>query len=263
VRLLSELPRAHNAVEFLDVPVSPSDLEESLSDISRLNRYFGGSWVTRSHLIRLLGRRRGGPVTVLDVGSGGADILVQLVRWARRRGRRFRVIAVDRDRQILEVARRRASAYPEISFVQADGLHLPVRVGGVDAAISSLTLHHLEPDAAPHLLAEMARISRVGFVVNDLMRSRVAYALVWLATRLFAWSHMSRHDGPLSVLRAYTSGEIRALARQAGVGRVRIIRHPFCVRLAVVGYLGGGLRPPSDTSPLGLRGQSPRSGDRR
>lgn len=233
--LFAALSRAHDAVELLDVPASESDLEECLSDISRLNRYFGGSWVTRCHLIRLLGKESGKPVTILDVGSGGADIPIRLVGWARRRGRRFRVIAVDRDRKILEVARRRARAYPEIAFVQADGLQLPVKVGGVDAAISSLTLHHLEPDAAPHLLAEMSRISRIGFVVNDLVRSRVAYALVWLATRLFAWNRISRHDGPLSVLRAYTPREIRSLAARAGVGRISIVRHPFCVRLAVVG----------------------------
>ena len=233
--LLPELPRVQNAVELLDAPLSSSDLEESLGDISRLNRYFGGSWVTRSHLVRLLRTRRGEPVTVLDVGSGGADIPVQLVCWARRRGVSLRVIAVDRNRQILEVARRRAAAYPEICFVQADGLQLPVMAGGVDAAISSLTLHHLEPDAAPGLLAEMGRASRLGFVVNDLMRSRTAYVLVWLATRLFAWNRMSRHDGPLSVLRAYSAREIGALAERAGVSPVRITRHPLCLRLAVVG----------------------------
>lgn len=233
--LLPELPRAHNAVELLDGPASLAELEANFSDISRLNRYFGGSWVTRSHLVRLLGERRAEPVTVLDVGSGGADIPVELVRWARRRGLPLRVIGVDRDRRIIDVARRRAAAYPEISFIQADGLHLPVRAGGVAAAISSLTLHHLEPAAAPHLLAEMARISRLGFVVNDLMRSRVAYAFVWLATRLFAWNRMSRHDGPLSVLRAYTAREIGALAERAGISRIRIIRYRLLLRLAVVG----------------------------
>ncbi len=233
--LFGSLPRAEDAVEWLDVPVPVSDLEASLSDVSRLNRYFGGSWVTRSHLLRLLPARGEEPVTVLDVGSGGADIPIQLVRWARRRGRRFRVIALDRDRRILEVARRRARAYPEISFVQADGLQVPVRSRGVDAAISSLTLHHLEPADAPLLLAEMARAARIGFVVNDLIRSRLAYALVWLVTRLFAWSHLSRHDGPLSVLRAYTPQEIGRLAERAGVGRIRIVRHPFCLRLAVLG----------------------------
>ncbi|MBI3029968.1 MAG: methyltransferase domain-containing protein [Candidatus Rokubacteria bacterium] len=260
--LLRQLPRAENAVELLDAPPSTPDLEETLSDISRLNHWFGGARVTRLHLVRLLGAPRAERVTVLDVGSGGADIPIRLVRWARRRGISFRVIALDRERRILEVARRRAAAYPEISFVQADALHLPVRGGGVDAAISSLTLHHLEPDVAPGLLAEMGRVSRRGFVVNDLMRSRVAYGLVWLATRLFAWNRMSRHDGPLSVRRAYSAREIRSLAERAGVSPLRIVRHPLWLRLAVVGYLGGGLRPPSDPSPLRLRGQSPRSNGR-
>lgn len=233
--LLAQLPRVRNAVELLEAPPSAADLEQSLSDIARLNRCFGGAWVTLSHLIRLLGARRDEPVTVIDVGSGGADIPIRLVRWARRRGRRLRVIALDRDGRILAVARRRAAAYPEIAFVQADALQLPLRPRGVDAAISSLTLHHLEPDAAPGLLAEMARVSRHGFVVNDLIRSRAAYALVWLATRLFAGNPISRHDGPLSVLRAYTAGEIGALAEQAGIPRVRITRYPLLLRLAVVG----------------------------
>lgn len=234
VPFLRALPRADNAVELLDGTCSVFDLEANLRDIAVLNR-FGGSWVTRSHLAGLLRDRRAGPVTVLDVGSGGADIPVRLVRWARRRGQRLRVLAVDRDRQILDVGRRRASRFPEIFFIQADGLNLPVKSGGVDVVISSLTLHHVEPHAAPRFLAEMAAAARAGFVVNDLMRGRLAYALVWIATRLFGRNRMTRHDGPLSVLRAYTVEEIRALARQAGVGRISIVRHPLCVRLAVVG----------------------------
>src|SRR3972149_2849282 len=69
--LLPDLPRIQNAVELLDGPASLSELEANFRDISRLNRYFGGSWVTRSHLVRLLGERLSGSVTVLDVGSGG------------------------------------------------------------------------------------------------------------------------------------------------------------------------------------------------
>jgi len=46
---------------------------------------------------------------------------------------------------------------------------------------------------------------------------------------------MSRHDGPLSVLRAYSASEIRSLAERAGVSPVRIVRHPLWLRLAVVG----------------------------
>lgn len=236
---MASLPRATGARELLDAPAPPSDLEESLRDVARLNRFFGGTWVLRSHVARLLvgipARQR---ITILDVGTGGADLPVALVSWARRTGRSIRVVALDRSEQILAIARRSATRYPEIVFLQGDGLHLPVKTAGIDVAVVSLTLHHLEPADAAALLAELHRSARIGFVVNDLIRSRPAYWLVRLATRLFTRSRMARHDGPLSVLRAYTSVEILELARRAGLGGIRIVRYPWLSRLAVVGRKG-------------------------
>ena len=68
--------------------------------------------------------------------------------------------------------------------------------------------------------------------MNDLVRSRTAYALVWLMTRLFTRSAMSRHDGPLSVQRAYVR-EVSGLCEKAGLFDASIVHHwpyfRFCV----------------------------------
>lgn len=230
------LPRAIDARELLDAPAPPSDLETSLRDVARLNRFFGGAWMIRAQVARLLdGIPADRTVTILDVGTGGADLPIALVRWARGSGRRIRVLALDRNDQVLAIARRFASQYPEIVFLRGDGRRLPVKANAVDVALVSLTLHHLEPAEAAGLLAELHRAARIGFVVNDLIRSRPAYWLVWLATRLFTRSRMSRHDGPLSVLRAYTPVEILELARRAGLAGIRVFRYPWLSRLAVVG----------------------------
>lgn len=236
---MTPLPRAIAARELLDAPAPLSDLEESLRDVARLNRFFGGTWMIRAQVARLLdGISADRTVTILDVGTGGADLPIALVRWARGSGRRIRVLALDRNDQVLAIARRFAGQYPEIAFLHGDGRRLPVKTSAVDVALVSLTLHHLEPSEAAGLLAELHRAARIGFVVNDLIRSRPAYWLVWLATRLFTRSRMSRHDGPLSVLRAYTPVEIRELARQVGLAGIRIIRYPWLSRLAVVGRKG-------------------------
>lgn len=233
--ILAQLARADNAAEMLDGPVPLADLAESLRDVARLNRLFGGRLVTLAHVKRLLAvLPADGRITVLDVGTGGADIPVALVRWARRARRPIRVIALDRDYQTLSVARRAATRYPEILLLQADALALPLRSGSVDVAISALTLHHLEPSPARACLVAMDAVVRVGFVVNDLVRSRAAYALVWLATRLLARSGMSRHDGPLSVLRAYTPAEVRALCEQAGLLDVVVHRYRPLLRQCAV-----------------------------
>ena len=229
------LPRAADAVELLDLPAPAADLSQCLDDVARLNGLFGGRRVTLIHVCRML--RRVPPdrvATVLDVGTGGADVPRALVRWARRTGRRIRVYALDRDAATLEVGRRALDGYPEIALLHGDALALPFRARSIDVVISALMLHHLEPAAAAASLAAMDRTARVGFVVNDLFRSRAAHAAVWLATRLLARNRMSRHDGPLSVLRAYTPGEVRGLCARAGLADVRVRRYPALLRQCAV-----------------------------
>ena len=57
---------------------------------------------------------------------------------------------------------------------------------------------------------------------------------MWLLTRLFAKSRMSRHDGPMSVQRAYVREELRALCEKAGLFDARIVRYPPLLRQCVV-----------------------------
>jgi hypothetical protein len=102
--------------------------------------------------------------------------------------------------------------YPEITFLRGDALALPIRSEAVDLTISAMTLHHLEPDAGVRYLAEMDRAARVGFVVNDLVRSRAAHWVVWLITRFITRGAISRHDGPLpcACTRREVSGSAKA-----------------------------------------------------
>jgi 2-polyprenyl-3-methyl-5-hydroxy-6-metoxy-1,4-benzoquinol methylase len=241
MRLLPRLPRAEHAVEMLDRPALFVDLAQSLADIARLNALFGGRLITLMHVKRLLAHApRQRAITVLDVGTGGADIPRALARWARRAGRRIRILALDRDPAMLAFARHATVAYPEIVLLQGDALAMPLRPGSVDLVISALTLHHLEPAAAMRYLAAMDRTARIGLVVNDLMRSRAAYIVVWLATRALTRNRMSRHDGPLSVLRAYTPDEVRALCEKAGLFAVRVLRYPHLARQCAVGAKPSG-----------------------
>ena len=70
---------------MLDRPVPFPDLQRSLRDIERLNALFGGRAETLAAVARLLQHVPAGRVaTVLDVGTGSADIPRALVRRARR-----------------------------------------------------------------------------------------------------------------------------------------------------------------------------------
>jgi 2-polyprenyl-3-methyl-5-hydroxy-6-metoxy-1,4-benzoquinol methylase len=229
------MKRAENALELMDRPLPGATLAASLADIERLNAWFGGHRLTLRELTRVVRQvPRDRRLTVLDVGGGRGDLALRLLAWARGQGRTIRVILLERDAGAIALARQHCAGAPEIVFIQADAAAMPLREGGVDVAVSALTLHHLEPDAAASMLGEMRAAASRAVIVNDLLRTRVAWVLVWLATRLFARHPISRHDGPLSVRRSYSADEIATLAEKAGVGRFTVRRYRGLARLLFV-----------------------------
>jgi ubiquinone/menaquinone biosynthesis C-methylase UbiE len=227
--------RAEHAIEYLDGPLPAGDLAATLADVERLNARFGGHSLTMAEVTSRASRvPRDRPFVVLDVGGGRGDLAIHLVRWARRAGRRIRVIVLDRDATTVAIGRHHCASYPEIAFVRGDATALPVREACVDLVVTVLTLHHLEPDAAATALAEMRAAARSALVVNDLLRTRASWLLVWLATHLFARHPVSRHDGPLSVRRAYSVEELAVLAEKAGLAHAGTRRFPWRARVLMV-----------------------------
>jgi len=212
----------------------PSELAENLDDIGRVNRLGGGVRVVLRHLPELLdGLPWERPVEILDLGTGGADIPVAVADWLRRRNRSARIVASDVSEEVLAVARRRIGRRHEIDTARYDALAVPLPDRAVDIVLSSLTMHHFEPEDAARLLGEMQRLGRVGFILNDIARSAPGYAVAWVASRLGTRNRLTRHDMPLSVRRAYAPAELEALLAAAGIEGARVTTHPL-FRMAAV-----------------------------
>jgi SAM-dependent methyltransferase len=149
---------------------------------------------------------------VLDVATGGADLPIALHDWSVQHDRPLQLLASDLNPQVLAVTQREVGARP-IALLRHDALRLPFADGAVDIVTCTQALHHFSRDAAAALLRELARVARLGVIINDLRRSYLAY---WGA-RLLAYgpvSALGRHDGPLSVLRAYTPLELSELVQR-------------------------------------------------
>ncbi|HVC34196.1 MAG TPA: methyltransferase domain-containing protein [Chloroflexota bacterium] len=197
----------------------PAVLAENLADIRQVNRWLGGTWLTIRALDHLTaGMPPGAAVSILDVATGSADLPEAIIAEARRRGLVVRLLATDVSEQILGLARCRVSTAMEFAVV--DGRFLPFANDSFDVVTCSLVLHHLDPDAAVAMLREMSRVARRGIVVNDLVRSRIGYWGAWLLCHLLTSNPLTRHDGPLSVRRSYTYGEMTALAERAGLDHI-------------------------------------------
>jgi ubiquinone/menaquinone biosynthesis C-methylase UbiE len=213
--------RARGA-EILDGPVtSQALLAGSFREVWGVNRYLGGMAVLRRHLRPLV---QGPASTLVDVAGGTGDVAMALIRWAAGRGTDLQVTLVDHHPQVLAIARTRAAAAPGLSVVAGDGRRLPFADRSFDVALCNLALHHFDEADAVLLLQELDRVSRRGWVVADLERHPLAYGAARLLARTLWRNPITRHDGPLSVRRAYRAAEAAELVRAAGV-RAGVYRH--------------------------------------
>jgi hypothetical protein len=243
------MKRLVDVEELLDGPLDdPAVLRGNLRDLERTNRWLGGVTLSAHGIAALAGGRES--LTVLDVGTGAADIPVALLERAARDGRRLRVTGIDSRPEVLAaaVARRpRLAATDGLELHVCDGRSLPFPDRSFDIAHTSMVVHHLAPSAAVGLLREMGRVARCGIVVNDLRRGRGAWLGAWLLSRVATRNRYTRHDAPMSVGRAYSVGELTSLVAAAGL-RVESVRRggPFGHRVvlaataAVSGVPGDG-----------------------
>jgi SAM-dependent methyltransferase len=207
----SLLQTRSTAHELLDgEQLDERELRTNLREMAMLNRLPGGIGDSVRAVSRLLDGGTDG--SVLDIGTGSGDFVRRLLR-----GRAVSVIAADLRPEVLAIASRNLANSNGVTFLQADARALPLADDSVDVVHASLLLHHLEPDEVVSALHEMGRVARLGVVVNDLRRGRLAFAMTAATVLGLSRGRYTRHDGVLSARRAYTLAELDGLAGEAGI----------------------------------------------
>jgi ubiquinone/menaquinone biosynthesis C-methylase UbiE len=216
--------RLQNAKEHLDEPASDlASLETDLIHIENVNRWLGGWRAAFSAISPWLNRQS--VTRILDVGCGSADVPRMIAERAARARSAVWIVAADRSRQILGIAERRTASHPGIRFTQADATHLPFADDAFDIVIMSLALHHFEGAARIQVLHELGRVARRRVLINELERCWPNYVGArLLAATAWRGNCMARHDGPVSVLRSFTRGELDEEMRAAGLTDVSVKR---------------------------------------
>jgi SAM-dependent methyltransferase len=233
-------PKRRRGVEYLEQPgVADVDRVRAQRDIVRSNALFGG---TRALLLAMMpwlserGRSRSRDrvsvsvdATLLDVGTGLADLPQQLKNLAWRHGSAVRTIGLDASHALLATARAEGRID---GAVRGDALRLPFADRSIDVVICSQLLHHFEHEHAVRLLAELHRVARQRVIVSDLRRSWMAVAGYWLSSIVLRFHPITRHDGVISILRGFTARELRGMVLSATGETVEPdIRHRLGFRL--------------------------------
>ncbi len=208
---------------------SAAEVESSLRDLGRINRWFGGIGTLRTMLERVAtesGRRE---FSLLDVGAASGDVAAQAREQLQARGIRMRPVLLDRAASHLRSAN-------GTRRVVGDAQALPFADSSFDLVACSLLAHHLEPGELAHFVNEAQRVARLAVLINDLRRHPLHLALVYAGFPLYR-SRITRHDAPASVRRAYTPAEMWAILRDTRTARTEIQRH-YLYRMGVSAWKG-------------------------
>ena len=215
-------PARHRGIEVLDDPATPPEVRRrSMADLVRANAFFGG---TRSTLraMRAVWPTMPLRASLLDIGTGLADIPMAAARAARSRGVTLEIIGVDRSETLLRLA------HPRIAgAVAGDAARLPFADRSADLVTCSQLLHHFVERDVVGVITELHRVSRGWVIVSDLRRSWLAAAGFWLASIALRFHAVTRRDGVTSVLRGFTPGELEHFVVAATGVRPDIRRGAF------------------------------------
>ncbi|HVZ77316.1 MAG TPA: methyltransferase domain-containing protein [Gemmatimonadaceae bacterium] len=212
-------PARRQGAEILDDPATPPAIRErSMRDLPRSNALLGGAHALLAELRRVL-PTLGPRATLLDVGTGLADLPARAARLARRHGVALTTIGCDGSELLLRLGRARVT-----HAACGHALALPFADRSVDVVTCSQVLHHFAHDDAVTLLRELHRVARRAVIVSDLRRHWIAAAGFWLASFPLGFHRVTRHDGVVSVLKGFTPGELAVLSAEAGAPGARVRR---------------------------------------
>lgn len=224
--------------EMMDLTGNSRELlAEDLRNLRMMNRHLGGSRSVMRAWQWMLTREPRTHMSVLDVGTGSADIPAALSAWAKRRNVTIKIVGLEMDPITASIAAAQTKQLVDIEIIQGDAGAPPFLPGSFDWVVASQFLHHFSEARIVSLLRQWAKLARLGIVISDLVRHPVAYHGIRLLTKLTTRNVMTLIDAPLSVRRALTFKEWRGLLCQADIGSVKTFS-VFPFRVAAVVQIG-------------------------
>jgi 2-polyprenyl-3-methyl-5-hydroxy-6-metoxy-1,4-benzoquinol methylase len=193
-------------------------LFRTLDQFSLINLLFSRNrFLARTLIVPHMRRQRSNGFTVCDLGSGGCDFALWLSRFLSARAIKARIYCIDSDPRVVEYAQQRCSGIDDITVLNGSALRFDECGIRPDYIFSNHLLHHLTEDELVALISLVHRSARLGYVLNDLVRSKQSYLFFLAFTTAFLRNTFARADGLLSIQKAFTPLELARFVGRSGV----------------------------------------------
>ena len=189
-------------------------LRDTLDKLGKINKWLGGNHVTLNGLKKvLIDQPKNKLITIIDLGCGHGESLRLIGDYGRQEGYKFKLIGIDANQDAIDYAIELSQDYEELTFENIDIFSEEFQDLDYDVVLSTLFLHHFNQDEIHNLLKIITSKAKLGIVVNDLHRNKVAYGLFKLLGLVIS-NHMIVQDGLTSILRAFKREELENISKQ-------------------------------------------------
>jgi len=204
-----------SATEIMDdFTLEGKMFRDTLDKLETINRLLGGNSVTINGVKKLIQNQpKDKPITIVDLGCGHGDILRDVAKFGREKGYHFQLIGIDANPDAIEYANELSEDYPELSFQAIDIFSEDFQQLEFDVVLCTLFAHHFKDEELISFLQPTLKNVRLGIVVNDLHRHKVAYYL-FKVIGLFIKNRMVREDGLTSILRAFRRKDLERISKE-------------------------------------------------
>jgi 2-polyprenyl-3-methyl-5-hydroxy-6-metoxy-1,4-benzoquinol methylase len=200
-----------------DFSIGGDLLRDTLDKLENINRWLGGNKVTINGLKTILkNSSKKQEITIIDIGCGHGDILRDVAKFGRKNGYQFKLIGIDANPTAIQYANELSIEYPELSFETQDIFSDDFKNRQFDIVLATLFLHHFKEPALVSFLKNTVKQAKIGVVVNDLHRHKLAYYLFMLLS-IFISNKMIIEDGLTSVLRGFKRKDLEKISKNINV----------------------------------------------
>jgi 2-polyprenyl-3-methyl-5-hydroxy-6-metoxy-1,4-benzoquinol methylase len=200
-----------------DFSIGGNLFRDTLDKLEHINRWLGGNKVTVNGLKKILKNQpKEQEITIVDLGCGHGDILRDVAKFGRKNNYRFKLIGVDANPTAIDYANELSVNYPELSFETQDIFSEEFKKRKFDVVLATLFLHHFKVPELVSFLGNSLKSAKIGIVVNDLHRHKLAYYLFMLLS-IFISNKMIIEDGLTSVLRGFKSEDLESISNKIKV----------------------------------------------
>jgi hypothetical protein len=207
-----------DAIEIMDdFSINGRILHDTLDALANINKWLGGNKVTLNGLKKVIKNHpKNEPLTIIDLGCGGGDILRKVANYGKKEGYIFNLVGIDANKDAMVYARQLSKNYPEISFIDCDIFSDEFESLQYDVVLTTLFLHHFKEEEIINILSTTKKKAKLGIVVNDLHRNPLAYYLFKLIC-LTIKNKMIIEDGLTSILRGFKRKDLENFSKELKV----------------------------------------------